>query len=428
MIHLLRKEDNFSPADYSENKEKLRNPSRGWYRIFYFDVCEKPDFEEIERELVLSHSLVMIFVDISSLKTDEMGEDVKENLNAVLDFFYEKKYDIILRFAYDRVGKAMETEPSRFDRVLLHAKQLIDVVNENHKGVFILQGLMLGNWGEMHTSRYINDDKFSEIYEIYNEVDESIYLAVRKPSQWRVLNRAYAKTNSLEGIRTGIFDDGMFGSDTDLGTFGTKSKADVGYRSEWNPSEEYDFLELLSKKFPMGGECVLDKEKTYSDFSFMIARLEKSGITYLNDEHDIDLISLWENTKYQGSGVWKDETVFDYIDAHLGYRFVINGVKFKKDKNGFLNVSVTVKNTGFAPMYQECDAYIKISDFNGTEMHEIKGGLNNLNSGETKVLSASFKKDKGFVTVCAKRSVDEAVVFFAASTDAKGNVILGKLE
>ena len=79
-------------------------------------------------------------------------------------------------------------------------------------------------------------------------------------------------------------------------------------------------------------------------------------------------------------------------------------------------------------MYQECDAYIKISDFNGTEMHEIKGGLNNLNSGETKVLSASFKKDKGFVTVCAKRSVDEAVVFFAASTDAKGNVILGKLE
>ena len=428
MIHLLRKDVNFTPADYSENKEKLRNPARGWYRIFYFDVCTKPDFEEIERELNLSHSFVMIFFDISSLKVDEISEEVKENIISILDFFSDKNYDIILRFAYDRVGKAMESEPSRFDRVLFHAKQLTDIVNENHKNVFILQGLLLGNWGEMHTSRYITDERFAQIYEIYNEVDESIFLAVRKPSQWRVLNRAFAKTNSLDGIRTGIFDDGMFGSDTDLGTFGTKSKADVGYRSEWTPSEEYDFLDLLSKKCPMGGECVLDKERTYSDYSFMIARLEKSGTTYLNDEHDIELINLWKNAKYQANGVWKDETVFDYIDAHLGYRFVLNGVKFAKDKNGFLNVSVSVKNTGFAPMYQDCDMYIKISDFDGTETHEIKGGLNNLNSGETKVLSASFKKDKGFVTVCAKRSTDETIVYFAATSDAKGNVILGKLD
>ena len=322
----------------------------------------------------------------------------------------------------------MESEPSRFDRVLMHAKQLIDSVNENPERVFILQGLMLGNWGEMHTSRYITDERFAEIYDIYNKADESIFLAVRKPSQWRVLNRAYAKTNSLEGIRTGIFNDGMFGSDTDLGTFGTKSKADVGYRSEWTPSEEYDFLNLLSKRFPMGGECILDKDKDFSDFSFMIARLEKSGITYLNDEHDIELINLWKDAKYQGNGVWKDESVFDYIEAHLGYRFVINGVKFKKDKNGLLNVSVSVKNTGFAPMYQPCDVYIKISNFDSTETHVIKDGLKDIYSDETKVLSASFKKDNGFVTVCAKRSEDEATVFFAASSDAKGNVILGKLE
>ena len=428
MIRLLRKDVKFTPADYSEKKESFRNSSKGWYRIFYFDICEKPDYAEIEKETVPSHSLAMIFVDISSLKTDEISEEVRENLNGILNFFSERNYDIILRFAYDRVGKAMETEPSRFDRILMHANQLTDTVNENHKGVFILQGLMLGNWGEMHTSRYISDERFAQVYEIYNKVDESIFLAVRKPLQWRILNREYAKTNSLEGIRSGIFDDGMFGSDTDLGTFGTRSKADVGYRSEWIPSEEYEFLNILSKKCPVGGECVLDKEKTYSEFSAMIAKLEKSGVTYLNEEHDKALIDLWKSTKYQGSGIWKDETVFDYINAHLGYRFVINDVKFKKDKNGFLNVSVTVRNTGFAPMYQAGDVLLKISNFDGTETHEITGGLNNINSDETKVISASFKKDNGFVTISAKRSVDETTVFFAALSDYKGNVILGKLD
>ena len=428
MIRLLRKEINFTPSDYSEKKDKLCNPSRGWYRIYYFDICDKPDFDEIEKELVISHRLVMVFVDISSLKKDEIDEDAKENLNEILAFFSERNYDIILRFAYDRVGKAMETEPSRFDRVLIHAGQLIDTVNENRNRVFILQGLLLGNWGEMHTSRYISDERFAEIYEIYGKAEESIFLSVRKPLQWRILNRNYAKTNSLEGIRTGIFDDGMFGSDTDLGTFGTKSKADVGYRSEWMPSEEYEFLNILSKKCPIGGECVLDKNKTFSDFTNVLLKLKKSGITYLNDEYDKDLIDLWKNTKNTLPGIWKDETVFDYIDAHLGYRFVICNVKFRKDKNELLTVSVTVKNTGFAPMYQDCDAYIKISNFDGTEIHEIKNGLNNINSDETKVLSASFKKDNGFVTVCARRSMDDATVFFAASSDAKGNVILGKLE
>ena len=53
----------------------------------------------------------------------------------------------------------------------------------------------------------------------------------------------------------------------------------------------------------MGGECILDKDKDFSDFSFMIARLEKSGITYLNDEHDIELINLWKEAKYEGNGV-----------------------------------------------------------------------------------------------------------------------------
>ena len=69
MIRLLRKKNRFSfyPAELKETKDVLINPLRGWYKIFYFYINEKPDFSEIEYNLDDEQMLVMAFADISSL-------------------------------------------------------------------------------------------------------------------------------------------------------------------------------------------------------------------------------------------------------------------------------------------------------------------------------------------------------------------------
>lgn len=428
MIHLLRKDKtNFYPFDYSEKKNKLVNPLRGFYKIFYFDINETPDYSFLEAEDDKSQKLAMALVDISSVKDASIDEKCRENLRNILKFFVSKNKDVILRFAYDHQGKAMEKEPSSFKTVLKHAEELIEAVNEYPEGIFIIQGLLLGNWGEMHSSRYITDQKLSELYDVYKKSDSNIFLSVRKPLQWRMLNLDYAKTGSMENIRTGIFDDGMFGSDTDLGTFGNESKNDVGYRCEWNAKEEREFLNTISLKYPVGGEVVLDKVKE-PDISFMISALKDTGVTYLNSEHDKDLLSLWKQTRFTGNGIFNGESVYDYVDAHLGYRFVIESVKAKKDRNGIITVTADIKNTGFAPVYFNCDVYLEISDGIESETHAIKPGLNGLNSGEKKTISASFKKQTGLITMYAKRSDNNETVYFASDFNEEGKVLLGKLD
>ena len=185
----------------------------------------------------------------------------------LLKYFESKEKDVILRFAYDTKGKALEEEPFSFKTVLEHAKWIVESLQNNSRNVFIVQGLILGNWGEMHTSKHISDENLRRIYAFFDDLDKDIYLAVRKPVQWRLLNLNFSKTNDMTGIRMGIFNDGMFGSISDLGTYGSDSKEDVGYRSEWNVNEEVDFINMISEKCPVGGECVFDSSKVFDSKS-----------------------------------------------------------------------------------------------------------------------------------------------------------------
>ena len=295
MIRLLRKKNRFSfyPADLKETKDVLINPLRGWYKIFYFNINEKPDFHEIESNLDDEQMLVMAFADISSLPDCDY-DLAKNNLIDILKFFESKEKDVILRFAYDTKGKALEEEPFSFKTVLEHAKWIVESLQNNSRNVFIVQGMILGNWGEMHTSKHISDENFRRIYAFFDDFDKDIYLAVRKPVQWRLLNLNFSKTNDMTGIRMGIFNDGMFGSVSDLGTYGSDSKEDVGYRSEWNVNDEVDFINMISEKCPVGGECVFDSSKEF-DSKSVAERLRKTGVTYLNIEHDKRFIETLKN-------------------------------------------------------------------------------------------------------------------------------------
>ena len=86
------------------------------------------------------------------------------NLIDILKYFESKEKDVILRFAYDTKGKALEEEPFSFKTVLEHAKWIVESLQNNSRNVFIVQGLILGNWGEMHTSKHISDENLRRIY------------------------------------------------------------------------------------------------------------------------------------------------------------------------------------------------------------------------------------------------------------------------
>ncbi len=428
MILLRRnqKRIKFTPALLSEKSDALVNPQRGWYRIFYFVLRKPVNIAEIEKELDPSQTLVMAFIDISEIGNGSFTEEDNAQITEILTFFNEIGKDVILRFAYDRSGRAMETEPGSFSAVLNHAKSIKDAVNLNKDKVFILQGLIVGNWGEMHSSKYVFPEKLSEIGKIFEQTDKSIFLAVRKPLQWRELYSSYSKKQSLESIRTGIFNDGMLGSDTDLGTYGYKSKNEVGFRCEWNANEETEFIGIISEKNPIGGEAVNNDEGDY-DWEYVVNRLKRSGVTYLNSEHDKEVLDKWKN-RYNGGALKEKISLYDYVGNHLGYRFAVKNVKAKTDKKGETILCIKISNDGFAPAY--FDTTLKIELSNADEKREISlsSALNGILSGEEKEIRAEISEFKGDVFLKAERTSDKRTVFLANECDENGRVYLGRME
>ena len=172
----------FHKADYSEVAEDISNPVRGWYQIHTFQAAKEPDFDELEWCLNRNDTLALVLIDIGEYRERDLDEEALGRICRILEFFSERRYDLILRVVYDREGRAMEREPFFFSQVLSHLRQIGGVLERYASCIFVYQGMLVGNWGEMHTSRFLSEDKMAQMAEAlrYYRCGET-YLAVRRP-------------------------------------------------------------------------------------------------------------------------------------------------------------------------------------------------------------------------------------------------------
>ncbi len=429
MIPFLSKfrKNKFEKNVLTENKSELNNPSRGWYKMFYFVVGEEPDWEKVKRDSDESQSLVMLFFDIGKASERELETEDFEYIRNVFSYFEKRGNDIILRIAYDHFGKAIEREPNSFNLIKKHAQEVSKIINDNKKNIFVYQGVLLGNWGEMHTSKHLTKEKMRSIHDILKTCDDSVFLAVRKPSHLRILSHGREDLPFSKEFRCGIYNDGMFGSETDLGTYGIHDSKNAGYEREWLREEEKEFIHSVSIASPVGGETVNNDEVTFSSDE-IVETLSETGITYLNCEYDKKLLDKWKDLKYSGSGIWNNESLYDYIGAHLGYRFIISKAYARPAKNDSYLIGITVLNSGFAPLYQNADIYIEIDNGQKNETHIISDILKSLESGASKNAEATFAMTEGTVRVYAKRTGDDRIIKFAHDCDEQGRVTVGILK
>lgn len=419
-----RQLNTYEPAIITESASSVANPLRGWYSIFYFVLREDTDWIDVERRLSKSDCLAMVFLDIGAVSCESITEEDEKEIRKILDYFSEREKDVILRVAYDHEGLGMEREPGKFAFVEEHAQKMVEIIND-YQNIFVIQGLMTGNWGEMHSSKYLKEECLEKIADIFSACENS-YLSVRKPVQWRNLNKHFGKDGLQTYRKMGLFDDAMFSSETDMGTFSLKSKNEVGYREGWCRNEEIEFFDVIGKKNPVGGEVVYG-EGYYDKIGFgrMKDDMAKMHVTYLDIEYDEKMIESWKNSLCSENGIWTDKSQFEYIDAHLGYRFVVESVKVRKNREKRIVVEATVCNKGFAPIYGDADVVIEIDDGENLEYHKIKKGLNNLLSGEKRTVCATFKMTKGFIGTYGR--IGNRTIEFANENNSDKITLLGEL-
>lgn len=417
---------NFQKADLREDKRKLENPSRGWYRIYTFEVEKVPDFQPMLWNDLEGDTLVMVILNIGAYKEKALDAIALEHIRSILRFFSKRQYEIILRITYDHEGKALEREPFFFSTVTGHMRQILPVVNEFAEHIFVYQGLHIGNWGEMHTSRFLHPLKLKELWNILQtEAAEGFFFAVRKPSYWRLLHPDGGSD------RMGLFDDAIFGSENHLGTFGTNAKECSAWDEPWSKQDELMFEEQLCQMVPNGGEAICGEQYLSQETpAGTVETLRKMHISYLNKEYDKKLLGIWKEWKWDGPDAWQGSSLYDYIESHLGYRFLVKDVRIDdlNNKTDSISIHISVQNEGFACCYEEAEVLFEyINDRGIVRSQVIDSDVRLWRSWEEKKIILELPAEESKIYLSIRRKRDGRAICFANQTDSNGRVFLGQI-
>lgn len=423
----------FNKADLSENTAHLRNPARGWYQLYPFYAEKEPDLDSVAWSLAGKDgrdTISLVIIDIGAYREKPLDQSAFEHMKVILDFFANRRLDIILRITYDHQGNALEREPFFFAQIIEHYNQLIPMLNRYKDIIFVFQGMLIGNWGEMHTSRFLATSKLKEMWKLLRETDKKIFFAVRRPVHWRLLHPDECVKMNLPCDNMGLFDDAIFGSESNLGTFGTVAKEDAGWDSMWSREDELEFEELLCRYVPNGGEVICGEQYAEEkDIQKTIDVLRKMHITYLNRDYDKRILDIWSELKWTESGVWFEKSLFEYIENHLGYRFWVKDAKIATEKNDSTKLLLTIEvaNVGFANFYQEAEVVIELEETSGARhIIPVHTDLRSWDSQKTVVLACRIKPMDCNIYMSAKRKPDEKKICFA-NQSGTDRVLLGTL-
>ena len=410
----IKKKCDFWPETFVESTNYLDNPSRGWYQIFTFE-CNVPfDEKEVIWSLESKESLVLLLIDIGAYGKTEIDVAGTDNIRLILSWFIKHKKSVILRVVYDREGKGTEHEPGSFLLVKRHLEQVTDTIREFGKQIFLFQGLLIGSWGEMHNSRYIAKDKLV-ILEKVLDAGFACFHGVRSPKFFRWFRNRDEWAGLQFGEKLCIFDDGILGSETNLGTFGGEDCDSQGWEEAWCPEAEYEFLDKLGNFVPVGGEVVFGQDDSVQNsLKTHVDLLKRMHVTYLNCIHDKRLLDMWKVWKWESCDVWNGYSGFDYIGNHMGYRFVVRDIIVRFDKKKLeSSFEIVIENVGFASIYEDVELRILLVG-NEAKSEVIEGvNLKKLAGGNNYVVRYSTCTSEGVYYLQAVRKCDGRIIKFA---------------
>lgn len=274
--------------------------SRGFYHIYTFLLDKKEDESEWRYMLDVSEKLALVMVDISAARDRALNDEEIKKLERILIFFEENGYGCIVRAVYDRVGEGVKAEPDSLITVLKHIDQLGAVAYRHSANILTWQGLLVGSWGEMHSSKFMSPDNLVLMYDRFREATKGeVILSVRRLDMIDIIKSEHPDD------KIGLFNDGILGDETDLGTF------DKGDRQNF-----LDRVAKVAAEAPVGGELagVGETEQTTVDY------LRGLHLTYLNSAYNPKYLQILGMMRCPGKNI----NILEYLKKSLGYNIMIS--------------------------------------------------------------------------------------------------------
>lgn len=431
-----------------ESNTLVQNPFCGFYKINGYMLSDSSTKKELISQVRKNckdnpYPLVLAEINLQNYANSDLNSSAKQQLDTILTQYALAKKQVILRFLYDWDGKALQSEPSDFYRVKNHIIQISPVVNQHTDCVYIIQGVFIGNVGEMNNSNYSDINQIRQLIEALAEsTDPQIYLAVRTPAQLRGILRTRTPLSSQDfesgtfASRLGLYNDGMLGNVYDMGTYDdTPITSGNSMDEPGTREEELLYQYKLCQYVPNGGEVTIDNE--YNDIDNTITALSQMHVSYLNSEHEEDVMNKWKKSTYIGDNVFFDCTGYDYIEAHLGYRYFIqeSHLDFHSIVGNDATLYLTIANSGFSSAYKKYDTTLLITNQDTGKTKRLKTNIDNRRiSGNDQVtfkISPDIRSLKKGIYILALEMKDpctENYIYFAnAGSEAHDSVPVGTL-
>lgn len=326
---------------HAENLKRQQKPyiapGRGWYHIYTFRLGRP---EEVSLDWLPDYpgeTLALVRLDIRDYASRELDTLALDFAEQIFRAFQERKKEMILRVCYDTEGKGMEREPQRIFVVQRHMQALGSLAERYADAILTVQGVFVGSWGEMHTSRFLRPDQICLLAQTWQEATHhALTLSVRKPVHLRML----AGNKPVRGL--GLYDDAMFAGADHMGTFGDVPREAADWEEPWCAADERAYLSGQDENILCGGEALAGIKLSAEA---VLEELQKMQVTYLNSIYDPARMAEWKACRLPSG-----KSLYEEIGSRLGYRICVLCAEWKKG-----SLWVTLKNEGFSAVCQKTD-------------------------------------------------------------------------
>ncbi|ORX78284.1 hypothetical protein BCR32DRAFT_282433 [Anaeromyces robustus] len=359
--------------NYEESLNEFENSYRGFYSQMYVNLTRSGG----KTEDIPSTHLVRILVDLSDfskVRNKSSDYDLSDNaitlFTDILNKLRSNHKSAVVRFAYHpNFSDINHTYEPSIETILHHQEKLGKLLSNYTDVIAVVECGLLGMYGEMHTSYVYDESVFTKnmnktISKWLEVLPKSINVSVRQPifyCDWKGINindiDKDINSPSDKGYRVGIFNDGYFGSETDLGTYVNRSK-------------EVKWISNQAKHTLFGGEFggPDSKSKLANSFENILNEIFSTHTSYLNLDYYEGTLDNIKKAKYTSSSdkKYKGQTGMVYIQNHLGYRYVVKNVSITRSigKNDSFGLMVKIANVGFANIIKPTELIIILKNTN----------------------------------------------------------------
>lgn len=343
-----------------DNTTVFKNPERGFTEELSRAVtASKPNV--VKGQISSSWgqnekmTLAVVLYNFKNFKGQPLPEAVLNGFDEDMQELRNYGLKCVLRFAYtESQSDKVDAVP---DTVQLHLEQLKPHLEANADVIYVLEAGFIGSWGEWYytknygnESQHMNANRRRVIQSLFANAPSDRFILFRYPmikaeylNDYTPLTAAEAFQNTQKA-RMGCHNDAFLNNWGNDGTYVSWDES----KSDDPAVRQYVADETLY--VPNGGETNVESSST-AEKVYAKAPDEMSAYHWS---------FCGKSYATQVTNRWRSSGLFDTLNIHMGYRYNLLDAQFSDEAApaGKMNVTIRVRNAGYAPIYNERTAYI----------------------------------------------------------------------